>query len=189
MASPARVDRTPRFSSNGFQLDAQLQTRSVGIPCAEACFAQQRSPRSGRTHFPRLSRPNATGAAGQYSVHLFHLDDSHKNGYLYGVYLQDQWKLLDRLTVNFGGRFDVVNAYTNENQFSPRINLVYKATASTTLHAELRPLLHAAAARTGGAIQRQQIRRDDQRLGSHRQFTRARGKRSLLRRWASRTEV
>ena len=29
----------------------------------------------------------------------------------------------------------MVNAYTNENQLSPRINLVYEATDSTTLHA------------------------------------------------------
>ncbi len=39
------------------------------------------------------------------------------------------------LTLNFGGRFDVVNAFTNENQFSPRINGVWKATPTTTLHA------------------------------------------------------
>jgi outer membrane receptor protein involved in Fe transport len=39
------------------------------------------------------------------------------------------------VTVNFGGRFDAVNAFTNESQISPRINTVWKATPSTAVHA------------------------------------------------------
>jgi outer membrane receptor protein involved in Fe transport len=39
------------------------------------------------------------------------------------------------VTVNFGGRFDAVNAFTNESQFSPRLNAVWKATPSTAIHA------------------------------------------------------
>ncbi len=35
---------------------------------------------------------------------------------------------------HFGGRFDIVNAYTNENQISPRINLVWKIDPDTTFH-------------------------------------------------------
>ena len=58
-----------------------------------------------------------------------------KTGGLYGVYVQDEWKLLPRLTLNYGGRFDVVDEFTHENQFSPRVNLVWQADASTTLHA------------------------------------------------------
>jgi outer membrane receptor protein involved in Fe transport len=62
-------------------------------------------------------------------------DQSGKTGYLYGIYLQDEWAITDRLTANFGGRFDVVNAYTDENQISPRVNLVWKPDDDTTLHA------------------------------------------------------
>src|SRR6266851_3640748 len=36
---------------------------------------------------------------------------------------------------HYGGRFDVVNAFTNENQISPRLNAVFKPTETTTLHA------------------------------------------------------
>lgn len=57
-----------------------------------------------------------------------------KTGYQYGIYLQDEWALSDEVTLNFGGRFDIVNAYTNENQISPRINLVWKPDADTTFH-------------------------------------------------------
>jgi outer membrane receptor protein involved in Fe transport len=61
-------------------------------------------------------------------------DQESKTGYLYGLYLQDEWAITDTLTVNFGGRFDIVNAYTNENQISPRINLVWKPDLDTTFH-------------------------------------------------------
>jgi outer membrane receptor protein involved in Fe transport len=61
-------------------------------------------------------------------------DQNSKTGYLYGLYLQDEWAITDTLTLNFGGRFDIVNAYTNENQISPRINLVWKPDSDTTFH-------------------------------------------------------
>ncbi|PKU26348.1 TonB-dependent receptor [Telmatospirillum siberiense] len=63
------------------------------------------------------------------------VDDQAKNGMLYGVYLQDEWTLTDRLTMNYGARFDAVNAYVNETQLSPRLGFVYQLTRATTLHA------------------------------------------------------
>jgi outer membrane receptor protein involved in Fe transport len=63
------------------------------------------------------------------------VDDNSKTGMLYGMYLQDEWRLTKKLTLNYGGRFDAVNAYVNETQLSPRIGLVYRATETTTLHA------------------------------------------------------
>lgn len=62
-------------------------------------------------------------------------DGSNRLGAEYGIYLQDEWKALPGLTVNFGGRFDVVDAYDHENQLSPRVNVVWEATPDTTLHA------------------------------------------------------
>jgi outer membrane receptor protein involved in Fe transport len=62
-------------------------------------------------------------------------DKSAKTGYLYGIYLQDEWKLTDRLTVNAGLRFDLVNAYVNESALQPRVSVVYKLTDKTSLHA------------------------------------------------------
>ena len=63
------------------------------------------------------------------------VDDQAKNGMLYGVYLQDEWKLTPKLTMNYGARFDAVNAYIDETQLSPRLGFVYQATQATTLHA------------------------------------------------------
>jgi len=53
----------------------------------------------------------------------------------YSAYLQDEWKLLPGVTLNFGGRFDRYEAYRSEQQFSPRVNAVWQATPSTTIHA------------------------------------------------------
>jgi outer membrane receptor protein involved in Fe transport len=53
-----------------------------------------------------------------------------------GVYLEDEWKVLPKVTVNYGARFDVYSSSTDdENQLSPRINLIYQPTDLTTLHA------------------------------------------------------
>lgn len=60
---------------------------------------------------------------------------SGKTGGIYGVYLQDEWKLRPGLTLNYGGRFDAVDEYTHENQLSPRVSFVWQADAATTLHA------------------------------------------------------
>ena len=60
---------------------------------------------------------------------------SQKTGTLYGLYLQDEWKILPRVTINYGARFDGVNEYTSATQFSPRVNVVWTPTDTTTLHA------------------------------------------------------
>ncbi len=58
-----------------------------------------------------------------------------KTGGLYGLYLQDEWRVVRDFTINFGARFDQSDAFTNEHQFSPRINVVWQASPGTTLHA------------------------------------------------------
>jgi outer membrane receptor protein involved in Fe transport len=63
------------------------------------------------------------------------VDDHTKDGQLYGLYLQDEWKLTDKLTMNYGARFDDMEQYVNADQLSPRLGFVYKATDTTTLHA------------------------------------------------------
>jgi outer membrane receptor protein involved in Fe transport len=59
----------------------------------------------------------------------------HINARTYGVYVQDQWNLTDKLTMNYGLRADKVDAFVTESQLSPRVGFVYQATDSTALHA------------------------------------------------------
>ena len=51
------------------------------------------------------------------------------------AYLQDEWKLLPRLTLNYGARYDLYNGYRREGQLSPRANLVWQPGEIYTLHA------------------------------------------------------
>jgi outer membrane cobalamin receptor len=60
---------------------------------------------------------------------------SGKSGSVGGIYLQDEWRLAKGLTLNYGGRFDWVDEFTHESQFSPRANLVWVALPGTTFHA------------------------------------------------------
>jgi len=55
-------------------------------------------------------------------------------GGLYGVYVQDEWRILPTVTINGGLRFDTVQQFTAESQVSPRLNVVWKATPDTTVH-------------------------------------------------------
>jgi outer membrane receptor protein involved in Fe transport len=63
------------------------------------------------------------------------VDNNAKAAELYGVYLQDEWRITPKLTVNYGVRADLWTAYINESQISPRVNFVYKLLQATTLHA------------------------------------------------------
>ncbi len=62
-------------------------------------------------------------------------DSSGKTGTMYGLYAQDEWRILPSVTVNYGVRFDVVDEYTHDQDASPRINVVWTPTPTTTVHA------------------------------------------------------
>jgi outer membrane receptor protein involved in Fe transport len=57
-----------------------------------------------------------------------------KVGWLFGVYVQEEWRITKQLTLNTGLRFDQMWGYVDANQFSPRINFVYKSSPATTIH-------------------------------------------------------
>jgi outer membrane receptor protein involved in Fe transport len=61
-------------------------------------------------------------------------DGSARTGARYGVYLQDEWRITPQFTLNYGARFDVVDEYTHDQDASPRVNAVWKATPTTTIH-------------------------------------------------------
>ncbi len=78
-----------------------------------------------------------TNSSGAVSGSAFPIvQDGHQHATFFGVYLQDEWKIVPKLTLNFGGRFDLYSSsFDKENQVSPRANLIYQATTNTTLHA------------------------------------------------------
>ena len=64
------------------------------------------------------------------------VDNNPKNdNRLYALYVQDQWDLSQSVTLNYGLRYDYLDAYITAQQLSPRLGVVWTASPSTTLHA------------------------------------------------------
>jgi outer membrane receptor protein involved in Fe transport len=125
----SRVDRD--ILSNGVELDSSYKLNDEHTLRAGFIFTEQHATIDTATLvFPVDANGNQTNTTPQNIV-----DNHDKYGYFYGFYLQDEWKPFEQLTINFGGRLDFVNAFADENQLSPRLNVVYKPWDSTTLHA------------------------------------------------------
>jgi opacity protein-like surface antigen/outer membrane receptor protein involved in Fe transport len=61
-------------------------------------------------------------------------DGSNLFGWQLGAYVQDEWRLTDKLMFNYGVRFDQMFQYVDANQFSPRASLSYKPWWATVFH-------------------------------------------------------
>jgi opacity protein-like surface antigen/outer membrane receptor protein involved in Fe transport len=65
----------------------------------------------------------------------FNITDMSKLfGWQLGGYAQDEWRLTDKLILNYGLRFDQIFQYVDANQLSPRASLTYTPWWSTQLH-------------------------------------------------------
>jgi outer membrane receptor protein involved in Fe transport len=62
-------------------------------------------------------------------------DSNSKTGWIYSYYLQDEWKIIPTVTVNFGARYDQFAEFVSERQLSPRVNVVWQPTDATAFHA------------------------------------------------------
>jgi outer membrane receptor protein involved in Fe transport len=88
------------------------------------------------------------------------------------LYLQDEWKPFEQLTINFGGRLDFVNAFADENQLSPRINIVYEPFKGTAFHAGYARYFTPPPFGRRAANQYDRICRHHQRAGDQQGFSR-----------------
>ena len=85
---------------------------------------------STTTVFPVDGAGNPTGPAFPIP------DNAVLHGLFAGAYLQDEWKILPEVTINYGARFDqYYSSFLKANQPSPRVNVIYQPTDWTTLHA------------------------------------------------------
>src|SRR5438552_3623069 len=125
----SRVDRG--ILSNGLELDASYKLSDQHTLRAELMFTDQYATVDTAT----LVFPVDESGKQTSTIPLRIVDNHDKHGYFYGFYLQDEWKPFEQLTINFGGRLDFLNAFVDENQLSPRINIVYEPFKGTTLHA------------------------------------------------------
>jgi hypothetical protein len=124
-----RVDRS--LFDNGIQFDASWAVNDCNVLRGGFLLTVE----AARAYTTNLVFPvDATGAQSS-DVPTSITDNSRKTGLVYGFYLQDEWKIFEPLTVNFGARFDIVDEFAHAYQLSPRINVVLQATKSTTIHA------------------------------------------------------
>jgi outer membrane receptor protein involved in Fe transport len=124
----SRLDRD--ILSNGFEFDSSYKLNDQHTIRAGGIFNEQYATSNTVTLvFPVDANGNQTS-----TTPLRIVDNNSKYGYFYGFYLQDEWKPFEQLTINFGGRLDFENAFVNENQLSPRLNIVYKPFEGTALH-------------------------------------------------------
>jgi outer membrane receptor protein involved in Fe transport len=63
------------------------------------------------------------------------VDNTALTSWLYGLYVQDEWKPFSKLTINYGVRFDLYDGLTRSDQASPRVGGVYQLFEKTALHA------------------------------------------------------
>jgi outer membrane receptor for ferrienterochelin and colicins len=76
-----------------------------------------------------------TGVFDQTGQPIGIVDNSASTEWTESVYLQDEWKVLPGVTLNFGGRYDHYCGFRCEHQFSPRVNAVWQPSRDTTFHA------------------------------------------------------
>ena len=125
----SRLDRD--IVSNGIEFDASYKLSDQHTIRGGLIFNQQYATIDTATLvFPVDANGHQTS-----TTPIRILDNHDKYGYFYGFYLQDEWKPFEHLTINFGGRLDFENAFVNENQLSPRLNVVYEPFKGTALHA------------------------------------------------------
>ena len=124
------TDVNRSLASGGFQADASYvlndhHTLRAGVMVLQEFLAFDTTT----TVYPT----NSSGVSGPaFPI----VDNGHQHATFAGVYAQDEWKIVPKLTLNFGARFDqYISSFDSENQPSPRVNLIYQPTARTTWHA------------------------------------------------------
>jgi hypothetical protein len=63
------------------------------------------------------------------------IDNVYKTAWTWSLYLQDEWRISQAFTVNYGLRYDWFSAFVNGSQLSPRLNAVWQIGPDTTAHA------------------------------------------------------
>jgi outer membrane receptor protein involved in Fe transport len=63
------------------------------------------------------------------------VENANNINMLYGVYLQDIWRINEQFTLTYGLRWDGVSGIIDNNMVSPRINLLYQPSENTAFHA------------------------------------------------------
>jgi outer membrane receptor protein involved in Fe transport len=124
-------DVQKKLYSGGLQADGSYELNDKHtVRGGLSVLEESVSDNTSTTVFALDSSGNPTGSP--FAI----LDNNTLHGLFAGVYLQDEWRILDQVTINYGARFDEYSSsFDKEHQLSPRINFIYQPTDATTLHA------------------------------------------------------
>ena len=117
-----------RSVSNGLQGDGSY--RFSDADTLRSGFYFQREHTSSYTNSQVLPVDDSGMQTSDTPFGIF--DPNAATGWLYSYYLQNEWRPAPKLTVNFGARYDQMAEYVNGRQLSPRVNVVWQPTDSTT---------------------------------------------------------
>lgn len=115
--------------ANGLQGDASYRFSDAST--VRTGFYVQRESSASSSNSQVLPVDNAGVETSDQPVTI--LDSSAATGWLYSYYLQEEWKPIPTVTVNFGARLDQMAEYVNARQLSPRVNIVWQPRDATTL--------------------------------------------------------
>ena len=118
-------------SSNGLQFDASYKINATHTLRGGIAYTRQNTESDNTVQVFPVNGNNIQTSATPVTL----VDNETKLGVTSSFYVQDEWSLSKALTLNYGMRFDRVNAFIQEQQWSPRINLAYKLSTATDLHA------------------------------------------------------
>jgi outer membrane receptor protein involved in Fe transport len=118
-------------SSSGAQFDASYKLNDSHTLRAGLAYARQTTHSDNTVAVFNTDADGAQLGTDPRTI----VDNSGMTGKTSSVYLQDEWHITAPLTLNYGVRFDKVQAFVDEQQWSPRVNLAYQVAKGTALHA------------------------------------------------------
>lgn len=117
--------------TNGLQTDASYKlTDSHTIRSGVFFHANRADVKNNSAVFPADDMGMQTSDV-PFSI----IDNTSVTEWLYGLYIQDEWRPIERLTLNVGARLDGSRAFINTGQLSPRFGILYGLTDHTFVHA------------------------------------------------------
>ncbi len=117
--------------SNGFQLDTAYHGLQGHTIRWGGYFDSERAEIDNHeATFPLFGVPPTPS-----NVPVSIVDNIGLQTWIYSVYLQDEWKPFEQLTINYGARFDLYDGLVRADQASPRVGMEYTPIKGTTLHA------------------------------------------------------
>ena len=117
--------------TNGFQGDAAYAINAAHTLRAGFTVSAEQIWVDNTSFVEPIDQMTMMASPAPFSI----TDDVQKLGWLAGVYVQDEWKITDKLTMNAGLRFDQMWQFVDANQLSPRLGFTYKPLDGTTFHA------------------------------------------------------